>query len=36
MKNPVGGFKVELVDESNLFEWNVYIAGPPGKLFTTL
>jgi len=29
MKNPVGGFKVELVDESNLFEWNVYIAGPP-------
>jgi len=28
-KNPVGGFKVELADESNLFEWNVYIAGPP-------
>jgi len=29
-KNPVEGFKVELADESNLFEWNVYIAGPPG------
>jgi len=30
MKNPVDGFKVELVDESSLFEWQVYIAGPPG------
>jgi len=30
MKNPVDGFKVELVDESNLFEWQVYIGGPPG------
>ena len=29
MKNPVEGFKVELADESNLFEWAVYIAGPP-------
>jgi len=29
-KNPVEGFKVELVDEANLFEWQVYIAGPPG------
>lgn len=28
-KNPVEGFKVELVDE-NLFEWHVYIQGPPG------
>jgi len=28
-KNPVGGFKVEVADESNLFEWNVFIAGPP-------
>jgi len=30
MKNPVEGFKVELTDESNLFEWQVYISGPPG------
>ncbi len=29
IKNPVEGFKVELADESNLFEWTVYIAGPP-------
>jgi ubiquitin-conjugating enzyme E2 R len=28
-KNPVGGFKVEVADEANLFEWNVFIAGPP-------
>jgi len=30
MKNPVEGFKVELADEVNLFEWVVYIQGPPG------
>jgi len=29
-KNPVEGFKVELVDEGSLFQWQVYIAGPPG------
>lgn len=29
-KNPVDGFKVELVDDTNLFEWQVYIQGPPG------
>jgi len=29
-KNPVEGFKVELADEANLFEWVVYITGPPG------
>jgi len=28
-KNPVEGFKVELSDTS-LFEWQVYIQGPPG------
>eukprot|EP01115_Flamella_aegyptia_P003329 TRINITY_DN15604_c0_g1_i1.p1 TRINITY_DN15604_c0_g1~~TRINITY_DN15604_c0_g1_i1.p1 ORF type:complete len:248 (-),score=77.68 TRINITY_DN15604_c0_g1_i1:35-703(-) len=33
MKNPVEGFKVELADESNLFEWSVYIAGPPDTDF---
>jgi len=32
-KNPVEGFKVELVDEASLFEWQVYIAGPPGTDF---
>jgi len=30
MKNPVEGFKVELADEASLFEWIVYISGPPG------
>jgi len=29
-KNPVEGFKVDLVNDENLFEWNVWIAGPPG------
>jgi ubiquitin-protein ligase len=29
----VEGFKVELADESNLFEWIVYITGPPGTEF---
>jgi len=33
IKNPVEGFKVELVNDSNLFEWQVYIAGPPGTDF---
>jgi len=32
-KNPVEGFKVELVDDANLFEWRVYIQGPPGTDF---
>jgi len=32
-KNPVEGFKVELPDEANLFQWQVYIAGPPGTLY---
>jgi len=27
-KNPVQGFAVDLVDESNIFEWKVYIEGP--------
>ncbi len=33
MKNPVEGFKVELINENNLFEWQVYLAGPPGTLY---
>jgi len=32
-KNPVEGFKVELADEASLFEWKVYIQGPPGTDF---
>jgi len=30
IKNPVGGFKVEVISEDNLFEWNVWIEGPQG------
>jgi len=30
VKNPIEGFKVELVDESNLFEWRVWLKGPSG------
>jgi len=33
IKNPVEGFKVELVDEASLFEWRVYFAGPPDTPF---
>jgi ubiquitin-protein ligase len=25
----VDGFKVDVPDESQLFEWDVYVAGPP-------
>ncbi|GLJ44516.1 hypothetical protein SUGI_0934460 [Cryptomeria japonica] len=32
-KNPVDGFSAGLVDDSNLFEWNVAIIGPPGTLY---
>ncbi|KAK1355356.1 Ubiquitin-conjugating enzyme E2 7 [Heracleum sosnowskyi] len=32
-KNPVDGFSVGLVDESNLFEWSVTIIGPPDTLY---
>jgi len=28
MKNPISGFKVDLANEGNLFEWHVYIQGP--------
>jgi len=34
-KYPVEGFKVELANDGNLFEWVVYIAGPPDTLFHT-
>jgi ubiquitin-conjugating enzyme E2 G1 len=32
-KNPVEGFSAGLVDESNLFEWEVFIVGPSETLF---
>ncbi len=33
IKNPVDGFSVGLVDDSDIFEWQVIIEGPPGTLF---
>lgn len=30
---PVEGFKVSLIDESNLFLWDVAIFGPPQTLY---
>jgi len=32
-KNPIEGFKVELLDENNLFEWQVWMAGAPGTVW---
>jgi len=32
-KNPLEGFKVELLDENSLFEWQVWMAGAPGTLW---
>lgn len=32
MKNPVDGFSAGLVDDSNLFEWEVTIIGPQDTL----
>lgn len=31
-KNPVDGFSAGLVDDSNVFEWQVTIIGPPETL----
>jgi len=33
MKEPVEGFTVEIPDESNMFEWDVYIQGPQDTEF---
>jgi len=33
IKNPVGGFKVELADDSDLFNWIIYIQGASGTMF---
>jgi ubiquitin-conjugating enzyme E2 G1 len=32
MKNPVDGFSVGLVDDANVFEWQVMIEGPANTL----
>ncbi|KAG6496612.1 hypothetical protein ZIOFF_044482 [Zingiber officinale] len=32
-KNPVDGFSAGLVDDGNIFEWNVTIIGPPDTLY---
>jgi len=32
-KNPVDGFSAGLVDDSNVFEWEVLIVGPPDTLY---
>jgi len=29
VKNPTEGIKIELPDEANIFQWNVWIKGPP-------
>ena len=30
---PVEGFQIRLVNEDNIFEWQVAIFGPPGTLY---
>ena len=30
---PVEGFRVKLVNDDNIFEWEVAIFGPPGTLY---
>ena len=30
---PVEGFRVKLLNDDNLFEWEVAIFGPPGTLY---
>ncbi|KAL6123730.1 PREDICTED: ubiquitin-conjugating enzyme E2 7-like [Fragaria vesca subsp. vesca] len=32
-KHPVDGFSAGLIDEGNIFEWNVTIIGPPDTLY---
>lgn len=33
VSEPVEGFRVKLLDDENLFEWEVAIFGPPGTLY---
>ncbi|AQK41803.1 hypothetical protein ZEAMMB73_Zm00001d024710 [Zea mays] len=35
-KHPVDGFSAGLVDDSNVFEWQVTIIGPPDTLYRTI
>lgn len=30
---PVEGFRVKLINDDNIFEWEVAIFGPPGTLY---
>lgn len=30
-KNPVEGFSAGLIDDNDIFKWEVLIIGPPGK-----
>jgi ubiquitin-conjugating enzyme E2 G1 len=32
VKNPVDGFSVGLVDDQDLYQWQICIEGPPGTL----
>lgn len=32
-EEPVEGFRVSLINDDNLFEWEVAIFGPPGTLY---
>jgi len=32
-EEPVEGFRVRLINDDNLFEWEVAIFGPPGTLY---
>ena len=32
-EEPVEGFRVKLINDENLFEWEVAIFGPPGTLY---
>ena len=32
-EEPMEGFKLDLVDDNNLYDWHVVIFGPPGTLY---
>jgi ubiquitin-protein ligase len=32
-KEPIEGIFVDLVDEDNVYEWDVFIAGPPDTVY---
>ena len=35
MKNPTEGIKIELPDETNIYQWHVYVKGPPDTPYET-